>query len=182
MPASYKTDHLLILSGIQQAELRLLGATLSLAKRGTLDPDHFLRSQLAWLPDVPRERLKSRRPFVPAAQKLINDLSKLGIRAAQWTNYRWGTEYSKRTSVLHVFISRASSRPLGMDLPRTSWVKLNRLPTGVGCFCSFMYKWGLAPSPNCCVAPPFADHFISTYPIHRVPCLRRHFEAAFELV
>ena len=177
-----QTDHLLILSGIQQAELRRFGATLSLTKRGTLDPDHFLRSQLAGLPDVPRERLKSRRPFVPAAQKLIHDLSKLGIRAAQWTNYRWDTVYSKRTSVLHVFIPRASSIPLGMGLPRTSWVKLNRLRTGVGCFCSFMYKWGLAPSPNCCVAPPFADHFISTCPIHRVPCLERHLQVGLTVL
>ena len=36
------TKHLPILSGIQPAELRRLGAALSLAKRGTLDPDHIL--------------------------------------------------------------------------------------------------------------------------------------------
>ena len=82
------TDHLPILSGIQLTELRRLGATLFLARRGTLDPDHILHCQLAGLPDVPREILKSRRPFVPAARKLLNDLSKLDIRAAQWTNYR----------------------------------------------------------------------------------------------
>ena len=35
------TDYLRILSRIQPAELRRLGATLSLAKRGTLDPDHI---------------------------------------------------------------------------------------------------------------------------------------------
>ena len=36
------TDHLPILSGIQPAELRRMGATLSLAYRGSLDPDHIL--------------------------------------------------------------------------------------------------------------------------------------------
>ena len=36
------TDHLLILSGIQPAELRRMEATLSLAHRGPLDPDHIL--------------------------------------------------------------------------------------------------------------------------------------------
>ena len=36
------TDHLPVLSGIQPAELRRLGATLSLAYRGSLDPDHIL--------------------------------------------------------------------------------------------------------------------------------------------
>ena len=35
-------DHLPILSGIQPAELRRMGATLSLAHRGSLDPDHIL--------------------------------------------------------------------------------------------------------------------------------------------
>ena len=34
-------DHLPVLSGIQPAELRRLGATLSLAYRGSLDPDHI---------------------------------------------------------------------------------------------------------------------------------------------
>ena len=118
------TDHLPNLSGIQQAVLRRLGATLSLAKRGTLDPDHILHGQLAGLLDVPREKLKSRRPFAPASRKLLNDLSTLGIRAAQRTNYRWSAEYSKYTSIFHVFIPRASSKPLRMHLPRASRVKL----------------------------------------------------------
>ena len=76
------TGHLPILSGIQLAELRRLGAILSLAKRATLDPDHILHGHLAGLPDFPQERLKSRRPFVPAARKLSNDLTELGMRAA----------------------------------------------------------------------------------------------------
>ena len=65
------TDYLPILSGIQPAELRSLGATLSLARRGTLDPDHILLGQPAGLPDLPQERLKSRRPFAPASRKLL---------------------------------------------------------------------------------------------------------------
>ena len=125
------TDHQPILLCIQPVKLRRLGVTLSLAKSGTLYPDHILHGQLAGLPDMPRERLKSRRSFVPAVRKQLNDLSKLGIRTAQWTNYKWSVEYSKRTSVLHVFIHRASSWPLGMDLPRTPWVELNHLRTGV---------------------------------------------------
>ena len=80
------TGHLPILSDMQPAELRRLGATLSLAKRSNLDPDPISRGQLAGLPDVSRERLKSRRQFAPAERKLINDQCELGIRAAQWTN------------------------------------------------------------------------------------------------
>ena len=48
-----------------------------------------------------------------------------------------------------VFISRASTKPLEMGLPRASAVKLNRLRTGVGRVHLFMCKWGLAPSSNC---------------------------------
>ena len=51
---STPTDHLPILSGIQPAELPRLGATLSLARRGTLDQDHILHDQLAGLPDFPQ--------------------------------------------------------------------------------------------------------------------------------
>ena len=68
------TDHLPILSGIQPTELCRLEATLSLAKGGILDSDHTLHGQLLGLQHVPRERLKSGRPFVRAAQKLLNDL------------------------------------------------------------------------------------------------------------
>ena len=113
-----------------------MGATLSLAECGTLEPDHVLHSQLSGSPDAPQER----RLFVPASRKLLNDLSKLGIRSAQWTNYGWSAKYSNRTSILHAFIPRASTEPLVMGLPRTSWVKLNRLRTGVGRFHSSMYK------------------------------------------
>ena len=67
----------------------LCSATLSLAYRGSLDPDHILYELLAGPPDAHRERLKSRRPFVSAAQRLLHDLSELDIHAAQWTDYKW---------------------------------------------------------------------------------------------
>ena len=53
---------------------------------------------------------------------------------------------------------------ISMSLPRTSWVMLNRLRIGVGCFHSSMYKWSLAPSPNCeCGAiEQTSDHAISS--------------------
>ena len=139
-------DHLPILSAIEPAELCHSRATLSLAKRGTLDPDHILHGRPAWSPEVRQERLKTRCPFVSAARKLLNELSKLGVRVAQRTNYRWSTEYSKSTFILRVFILGTSTRPLGMGLTRTFWVKLNRPRTGFGRFRSSMYKWGLALS------------------------------------
>ena len=87
-----------------------------------------------------RERLKSRHSFVLAARKLLDSLSEMDVRAAQWTNTKWDMEYSANALSLHAFIPKANSRPLGMGLPRAAWVKLNRLRSGVGRFCSSMYK------------------------------------------
>ena len=137
------TDYLPVLAGIQPAELRRLGATLSLAYRGSLDPGHILYELLAGSTHGYRERLKSRRPFVPAARKLLQDITELDIRAAQWIDFKWSTEYSECSSDLRAFIPKTSTRLMGMGLPRSSWVRLNRLRAGVGCFQSFMHNWGL---------------------------------------
>ena len=134
-------------------------------------PDHILHGQFHESQNVCRERLKSRYSFVPAARKLLDSLSEMDVRAAQWTNTKWDMEYSANALSLHAVIPKASSRPLGMGLPRAAWVKLNRLRSGVGRFCSSMYKWGLAPLANCeCGASEqTADHIISQCPIHRAP-------------
>ena len=143
------TDHLPVLSGIQPAELRRLGATLSLAYHGSLDPDLILHGLLSGSSDTGQVRLRSRRPFVPAARNLLNNPAGLGICASNWTNHKWNAKYCENTFRLCVFITRSSARPVGMSLPQTAWVKLNRLRTGVERFHSSMHKWGLAPSPNC---------------------------------
>ena len=58
-----------------------------------------------------------------------------------------------------------------MCLARLSCVRLNRLRTGVGRYHSSMYKWSLAPSPNCeCGATEQSpDHVISLCLLHHVP-------------
>ena len=164
-------DHLPILSGIQPAELRRMGATLSLTHRGSLDPDHILYGLSSGSSDIFQVRLRSRRPFVPAARNLLDNLARLGIRASEWTNHKWKTEYCKNASRLRAFVPQTDARPVGMGLPRAIWVKLNRLRTGVKRFHSSMHKWGLAPSPNCeCGASEqTADHVLIACPIHRTP-------------
>ena len=76
------TDNLPVLSGIQPAELRRQGATLSLANRSYLDPGHNLLGQLTEPQASSKERLKSRRLFVRTAQRLLHNLAELAIRAA----------------------------------------------------------------------------------------------------
>ena len=98
------TDHLPVLSGIQPAELRRLGATLSLAYRGSLDPDHILHGLLSGSLDTRQVRIRSRRPFVPGARNLLENLARLGIRASEWTNHKWKTEYCESVSRIRVFL------------------------------------------------------------------------------
>ena len=165
------TDNLPVLSGIHPAELRRQEATLCLANCSSLDPGHILHGQLTELQTASKERLKFRHPFSPAAWKLLHNLSELGIRAAQWTNLTWDTEYSKNMSALGVYIPGVSTRPIEMSLTRTTWAKLNRLRTGVGRIDSSMHKWRLASSAKfeCGASGQTADHIILTCPIHRAP-------------
>ena len=165
------TDHLLVLSGIQPAELRRLGATLSLAHCRSLDPDHIFYSLLSGSSDTRQVRLRSRRPFVPGARNLLNNRARLGIHASEWTNHKWNAEYCKNASRLRDFVPETGARPVGMGLSRVAWVKLNRLRTDVGRFHLSMHKWGLAPSSNCeCGASEqTADHVLTACPIHRAP-------------
>ena len=165
------TDHLPVLSGIQPAELRRLGTTLSLAHRRSLDPNHILYGFLNGFSDARQVRLRSRRPFVPTVRNLLYNLARLGIRASEWTDHKWKTEYCENASRIHVFVPGTGARPVGMGLPRATWVKLNCLRTGVGRFHSSMHKWGLAPSPNCeCGASEqTSDHVVTACPIHRAP-------------
>ena len=164
------TDHLPVLSGIEPAELCRLGATLSLAHRGSLDPDHILYGLLSGSSDTRQVRLRSRRPFVPAPRNLLNNFARLGIRASEWTNHKWNVEYCENATRLRAFVPRTGDKSVRMGLPRAAWGKLNRLRTGVR-FHSSMHKWGLASSPNCeCGASEqTADHVLTACPIHRAP-------------
>jgi len=58
-----------------------------------------------------------------------------------------------------------------MALPRTPWVRFNRLRTVVGLFRSSLHKWDMAPSAACeCGAEEhIVDHAVLHCPIHRPP-------------
>ena len=142
-----------------------------MAHRGSLDPDHILHGLLSVSSDTRQVRLRSRRTFVPAARNHLDNLARLGIRASEWVNHKWKTEYCENASRLRAFVPGTSARPVGMGLPRVAWVKLNRLRTGVGRFHLSMHKWGLAPSPNCeCgTSEQTADHVLTACLIHRAP-------------
>ena len=66
----------------QAYELRQLGATLSLANRDILEPDHIVDGFLNGSSNARKKKLRYSRLILKAARKLLNDLSKVGIRAA----------------------------------------------------------------------------------------------------
>ena len=146
-------------------------ATLFLAHRGSLEPDHILYGLLSGSSDTRQVRLRSRHQFLPASQNLLDNLARLGIRASEWTNPKWKTKYCENSSRLCAFVPRTGARPVGMGLPRAAWIKLNRLRNGVGQFHLSMHKWGLALSSNCeCDAfERTADNVLTACPIHREP-------------
>ena len=80
------TKNLPILSGISPAGLLRLRATLFLANRSSFNPVHIYYDRLVRPLDARKERLKSRRPFVPAALKLLDKTSDFDIRVAQLTD------------------------------------------------------------------------------------------------
>jgi len=136
-------DNLPILAGIQPAELRCNGAILSLGRRA-MEPGHLLHSALTRPPSANAQRLKSRHPFVPAAQQLISSSDNNNVRAAQWADHQWNAEWLENTMRLRTFIPYIGTHTSGIALPRTAWVRLFSLRTRVKCMCSCLHKLSTA--------------------------------------
>jgi len=164
-------DNLPILTGVQPAELRRKGAILSLGRRA-MEPGHLLHSALTCPSIANARRLKSRHPFVTAAQQLIISSDNNNIRAAYWADQRWNAEWADNATRLRIFIPDTDTHPVpGMIFPRRAWAPLNRLRTGVGHFRSYLYKWGMASSATgeCGAEEQTVDHVILQCLIHPPP-------------
>jgi len=162
-------DNLPTLAAIQPAELRRNVATLSLGRRA-MEPGHLLHSALTRPSSANARRLKSRHPFVPAAQLICSSDNNI-IRAAQWADHQWNVGWADNPTKLRILIPDTGTHPPEMTLPRRTWVWLNRLRTGVERFCSCLYNWGMASSAACeCGAEEqTVDHVVLQCPIHRPP-------------
>jgi len=113
-----------------------------------MEPGQLLHSALTRPSSANVRRLKSRHPFVPAAQYLISS-SDNDIRAAQWADHQMECGVDGPPPKTPHFHPRHRHSPTGMTLPTRAWVRLNRLRTGVGRFRSCLYKWGMASSAAC---------------------------------
>ena len=135
-----------------------------------MEPGHLLHSALTRPSGAAAQRLKSRHPFLPAAQQLISFSDNNNIRAAQWADHQWNAEWADNPTRLRTSIPDTGTHHPGMTLPRKAWVRLNRLRTGVGRFRSCLYKWGMASSAACEYgAEQTVDHVVLHCPIHQPP-------------
>ena len=156
----------LVLAGIQPAELRRNGATLSLARRA-MELGHLLHSALTRPFGASNRYTHLHRPhnilsvhlttatYVQRSGRIVN-----GMRSGRTTPQ--GSAFSSQTP--------ASTHP-GMTLPRRAWVRLNRLRDGVGRFRSCLYKWGMTSSVafECDAEEQTVDHVVLHCQIHRPP-------------
>ena len=153
-------DNLPILAGIQPAELRRRGVTLSLVRRA-IEPGHLLHSALTRPSGAVARRLKSRHPFVPTAQQLIS-FSDNNIRAAQGTDRQWNTERADNPTRLRNLIPDTGRNdppkkglgPAQQPLHRCRTFPLLPLQMGFGLLCG---------------AEQTVDHVVLHCPIHRPP-------------
>ena len=97
-----------------------------------MEPGHLLHSALTRPSSAAARRLKSRHPFVPAAQQLIRFSDNNNIRAAQWADHQWNAEWADNPTRLRTLIPDTGTHKPGMTLPKRALVRLNRLRTGVG--------------------------------------------------
>ena len=88
-------DNLATHAGLQPAELRRNGATLSLGRR-SMEPGHLLHPALTRPSGSNAQCLKSRHPFVPAAQQLICSSDNNNIGAAHWADHQWNEEVGRQ--------------------------------------------------------------------------------------
>ena len=114
-------------------------------ERLAMEPAHLLRSALTCPQSANAQHFKSRLPFVPATQQLIISSDNNYIGAAHWADHLWNAEWADNPKRRRTFIPDTGTHPPGMTLPRTAWVRHNRLRTGVGRFRSCVRKWVWLP-------------------------------------
>jgi len=131
-----------ILAGIQPAELRREGSTLSMICHA-VEPGHLLHSALIYSPGGNARYFKSSHPFVPVEQQLINSSDDNNLRVALWVDHLWiADELLENTTRLRTFLPGIGTHP-----PRTALLRLNRFRCRT--FPLMLTQMGYSPSGAC---------------------------------
>jgi len=110
--------------------------------------------------------------FAPAAQQFtVHLITTNNVHVVFWADHWWNPVWLDNPTRLRTFIPDTDTHPPGVTFPRTAWVWLNCLRTGVRCFCSYLHKWNMTSSAACeCGAEEqTVDHVVFQCPIHRPP-------------
>ena len=116
-----------------------------------------------------KPRLTSRTPF--SKQCVLVNSSEFTDNPRTWPMNTWNSRWANLSTPLHRYISSPSTNPIGLDLHRHCWVRLNRMRTGYGRFGQQMFRMGLATDPSCSCgcAVQTAHHAIYDCPITKCP-------------
>lgn len=103
-----------------------------------------------------RSRLKSRK------NPLITARSQETFSIEQERNSRWS-----QCGLSSPFFATTINRGQEIELPRRSWINLNRLHTKHGCCNDLMYKWKFKTDPGCPCGHPkrTTDHIWNECPV-----------------
>ena len=164
------TNHLPVLSGIQPAEFRRLGATFCLGYRLSLDPNHILYGLLSGSSNTRQVRQTSRPPFVPIARNRLDNLARLGIRASEWTSQMEnGVLWKCFRAPGFCARNRCQACWDGLVLSSLGYAQ----PPADWCWAILFVhaQMGSHPLPNgeCGASEQIADYVLTACPIHRAP-------------
>lgn len=115
------------------------------------------------LPDLDIDRLASRHPPMRSAMKLMeDDFDPID---------QWRTSWNNTVAEEIHQLPCIDTPPPGFELPRRSWVALNRIRTKFGNCADMKFKWGMISSPECdCGAErQTMKHIVEECPLRSYP-------------
>ena len=134
-------EHLPALTGLLPAHLRREHYTFKLALQAQLITNYPLHTYVHSVQLLGTQHLHSRHPFHRHAGALLNS----GFTLLE----SWRAAWESATPPAQFLVTPAVCLPSGSKLPRSLWVALNRLKTGVGRFGTCLYRWVMLDTPKC---------------------------------
>lgn len=152
-----EVEWLSVLSNIAPANILRVESAWREVKKISLDTDLPIYNDLVSAPT--NLRLKSRSPFWLFFRN-ANSLTDLKSRWKEW----WSgvTVHNKD------LIDDPTAEVNGFNLPRRSWLRVNRIRTGQGCCAFLLHRWNIIESPLCqCGDVQTMKHLVEECQIHR---------------
>lgn len=152
-----------VLSNITPPALRRETALLNTVHKAEAHKSSLLYEVLQ---DTSLQRLQRKPP-----QAIVADLKEDNTNVKE----RWKQMWQSNQPINGRLVEDPSSCPAGMDLPRDTWTKLNRIRTNHGRCAASLARWGMLADPSC-------DCGYAEQTIHHVvtDCPNRKFSGTLE--